>query len=173
MKDIKDLRIYQIAVQIGEDVWKIVDSWEDKFSKWTVGKQWVDSADSISANMTEGYYRNQKGDLRKFFQYSLSSAKEAEHWLQKSYNRKLVNLGQMSVYYAAAHLADRSLLLRAGGNDPKINPLPAFTGAYPANLRKHHYAKTATVGMVHCGYLRLRRSAPRNERKRWVFGKAN
>ena len=94
MKTIEDLRIFQIGVEIGEDVWKIVNSWEDKFAKWTIGKQWVESADSISATMMEGYYRNQKGDLRKFFQYSLSSAKEAEHWLQKSYNRKLVNDNQ-------------------------------------------------------------------------------
>lgn len=33
MKDIKDLRIYCLAVEIGEDVWKIVNSWEDKFVK--------------------------------------------------------------------------------------------------------------------------------------------
>ena len=91
MKDIQDLRIFKLAVEIGEDVWEIVNSWDDKFVKWTIGKQWVESADSISANMTEGYYRNQKGDLRKFFQYSLSSAKEAEHWLVKSHNRKLIS----------------------------------------------------------------------------------
>jgi len=94
LKDIESLRIYQLAVEIGEDVWTIVTSWEDKFAKWTVGKQWVESADGISATMKEGYYRNQKGDLRKFFQYSLSSAKEAEHWLWKSYNRKLVTEDQ-------------------------------------------------------------------------------
>ena len=94
MKEIDSLRIYQLAVEIGEIVWQIVNSWDDKFAKWTVGKQWVESADSISATMKEGYYRNQKGDLRKFFQYSFSSAKEAEHWLSKSYNRKLVSESQ-------------------------------------------------------------------------------
>jgi four helix bundle protein len=94
MKEIESLRIYQLAVEIGEMVWQIVNSWEDKFAKWTVGKQWVESADSVSATMKEGYYRNQKGDLRKFFQYSFSSAKEAEHWLSKSYHRKLVSESQ-------------------------------------------------------------------------------
>jgi len=53
----------------------------------------------------------------------------------------------MSVYYAATHLANRSQLLRADGNDPKISPLPAFTGKYSTNLQKHYYGKTATVGM--------------------------
>ena len=90
MKDLKELRIYRLAIEIGDDVWKIVNSWEDKFAKWTLGKQWADSADSISATMIEGYYRNQKGDLRKFFHYALSSAKEAELWLWKSYNRKKI-----------------------------------------------------------------------------------
>jgi four helix bundle protein len=56
MKDLSELRIYRLAVEIGEDVWKIVNSWEDSFAKWTIGKQWVDSSDSISANMMEGYY---------------------------------------------------------------------------------------------------------------------
>jgi len=51
MKEIESLRIYQLAVEIGEMVWQIVDSWDDKFAKWTVGKQWVESADSISATM--------------------------------------------------------------------------------------------------------------------------
>ncbi len=91
MIDIESLRIYKLAVEIGEDVWTVVNSWEDKFAKWTLGKQWVESADSISATMKEGYYRNQTGDLRKFFQYSLASAKEAELWLSKSYHRKLVS----------------------------------------------------------------------------------
>lgn len=96
MKDIESLRIYQLGVEIGEDVWQIVNSWEDKFAKWTIGKQWVDSADGISATMREGYYRNQRGDLRKFFQYALSSGKEAEHWLWKSHNRKLVTEDQFN-----------------------------------------------------------------------------
>jgi four helix bundle protein len=91
MKDLSELRIYRLAVEIGEDVWKIVNSWEDSFAKWTIGKQWVDSSDSISANMMEGYYRNQKGDQKKFFQYALSSAKESELWLWKAMNRKLIS----------------------------------------------------------------------------------
>ena len=94
LKKIEDLRIFQIAVEIGEDVWQIVSLWDDKFAKWSIGKQWVDCADGISATMKEGYYRNQKGDLRKFFRYALASAAEAEHWLQKAYNRNLVNAQQ-------------------------------------------------------------------------------
>jgi len=90
MKSLEDLRIYGISVEVGEDVWEIVVGWES-FSKWTVGKQLVDAADGISAAMIEGYYRNQPGDLIKFFQYSLSSAKETQLWLWKARRRNLID----------------------------------------------------------------------------------
>ena len=90
MKDIKSLRIFEISMQLGEVVWKLVEKWKN-FEKLTIGKQFVNSTDSISANLIEGYYRNQKGDLRKFFRYALSSAKESELWMQKAFSRKLIN----------------------------------------------------------------------------------
>ncbi len=77
-------------MQLGEVVWKLVEKWKN-FEKLTIGKQFVNSTDSISANLIEGYYRNQKGDLRKFFRYALSSAKESELWMQKAFSRKLIN----------------------------------------------------------------------------------
>ncbi|GAB4377621.1 MAG: hypothetical protein Kow0042_25650 [Calditrichia bacterium] len=46
----------------------LVQEW-DSFSKWTIGKQWVDSADGIAAQMIEGYYRHSKAEKRKFFQF--------------------------------------------------------------------------------------------------------
>jgi four helix bundle protein len=90
MKSLEDLRIYKLAVEVGEDVWKVVTEWES-FSKWTIGKQLVDAADGISASMIEGYYRNQPGDLVRFFQYALSSAKETQLWLWKAKERNLVD----------------------------------------------------------------------------------
>ena len=89
MKSLEDLRIYILAVEIGEEVWEVVMEWES-FNKWTIGKQMVDSADGISASMIEGYYRNQPGDLVRFFQYSLSSAKETQLWLWKAKQRNLI-----------------------------------------------------------------------------------
>ena len=89
MKNLKDLRIYKLSIEIGELIWKEVQKW-DNFEKWTIGKQLVESADSISVNIMEGYYRNQKGDMRKFFQYALASAKESELWTWKSHNREIM-----------------------------------------------------------------------------------
>ena len=56
MRDLSNLRIYRLAVDIGEAIWAVVQHW-DAFERWILGKQLVDSADGISANMIEGYYR--------------------------------------------------------------------------------------------------------------------
>lgn len=53
---IEDMEIYQLAMQIGEDVWEEVIRW-DYFAKDTVGKQLVRAVDSIAANFSEGYGR--------------------------------------------------------------------------------------------------------------------
>lgn len=51
-----DLEIYQLSMEIGEFVWAIVDKW-NYFQKKTVGEQFTRSADSIAANISEGYGR--------------------------------------------------------------------------------------------------------------------
>lgn len=52
--DLKDLIVYQIAMDIGEKVWNIVNEWAF-FPKNNIGNQWVKSADSIAANISEGF----------------------------------------------------------------------------------------------------------------------
>lgn len=49
----EDLRVYQLAETLADDVWNIVVAW-DAFARDTVGKQIVKAADSIGANIAEG-----------------------------------------------------------------------------------------------------------------------
>jgi len=51
------LGVYTLAEEFSNDIWFIVDKWT-YFQKDTVGKQLVRSADSISANIAEGYGRH-------------------------------------------------------------------------------------------------------------------
>jgi four helix bundle protein len=53
---LEDLEIYQFALAVGECVWNLVEKWEF-FSKRAVGGQFVRAADSIAANIAEGYGR--------------------------------------------------------------------------------------------------------------------
>jgi len=91
MKDLSELRIYRLAVEVGEEVWAEVAEWE-KFSKWSLGKQLVESADGIAATMIRQLpdYRNSAGEQRKFFRYALSSAKEAALWWWRAEERGLI-----------------------------------------------------------------------------------
>lgn len=90
MKDLSELRIYKLGLEIGELVWEEVSRWES-FPKWTVGKQVCDSADGIAATMNEGYYRYSYAEQRKFFQYALASAKETAMWSWKAKQRNLIS----------------------------------------------------------------------------------
>lgn len=53
---LEEIQTYQLAMDLGERVWVIVDRW-NYFAKDTVGKQLVKAADSIAANISEGYGR--------------------------------------------------------------------------------------------------------------------
>ncbi len=51
---LEEFRVYQMSMDLGEEVWDIVLKW-DYFAKDTVGKQLVRAIDSVSANLSEGY----------------------------------------------------------------------------------------------------------------------
>ena len=87
---LEDLEIYQLALEIGEYVWKLVDKWES-FPKRTVGGQFVEAADSISANIAEGYGRYFYKDRKQFCYYSRGSLMETKAWVTKAFNRKLIS----------------------------------------------------------------------------------
>ncbi len=87
---LEELKVYQIAMELGEDVFKIVSDW-NYFSKDTIGKQLVRAADSVAANISEGFGRYHYKDAKKFYYYSRGSLYETKTWLTKAHNRKLIN----------------------------------------------------------------------------------
>lgn len=87
---LNDIDAYKIAFHLSNYVWNIILKW-DYFSKRTVGEQFVEAIDSISANIAEGFGRYFKRDKIKFYWYSAGSAKEAHDWNQKSKVRGLIS----------------------------------------------------------------------------------
>lgn len=69
---IEELEVYRLAMEMGERVWRIVERW-DFFAKDTVGKQWVRTADSVAANLSEGFGRFSFKENRQFGYYSRGS----------------------------------------------------------------------------------------------------
>lgn len=87
---LEELRVYNLAMEMGEEVWKVVAGW-DGFAKDTVGKQWVRAADSVAANLSEGFGRFHYKESRNFNYYARGSLSETRTWLTKAHNRGLVS----------------------------------------------------------------------------------
>ena len=85
----ENLRIYQLAVELGDLVWEIVVKW-DYLSKDTIGKQLVNSADSVGANIAEGTGRGSIAENKRFAKIARGSLFEVKHWLGRAYKRKLL-----------------------------------------------------------------------------------
>jgi len=90
---VDDVEAYNIAFNLSNEVWEIVIQWPYLAQK-TIGAQFIDAADSISANIAEGFGRYHKKDKIKFYHYSRGSSLESIDWLKKSINRKLSDNNQ-------------------------------------------------------------------------------
>jgi len=73
---LEDLEIYNLSMIFSEKVWEVVLLW-DYFAKDTIGKQWVRAADSISANISEGFGRYSFIDSRRFYYIAHGSLYES------------------------------------------------------------------------------------------------
>jgi four helix bundle protein len=87
---IEDLEIYNFADSFANKIWLVVLEW-DYFSKDTVGKQIVRSADSISANIAEGFGRFYYKENKNFCYFSRVSLIETKEWLNKCKVRNLIS----------------------------------------------------------------------------------
>ncbi|KPK80380.1 MAG: four helix bundle protein [Bacteroides sp. SM23_62_1] len=85
---LEDISAYRIAFDLSNYVWNVVIKW-NYFRRDTIGKQYVDAVDSISANIAEGFGRYSKSDKIRFYRISFSSLFEAISWTEKSKRRNL------------------------------------------------------------------------------------
>lgn len=90
---LNDISSYKRAFVLSNHVWSIVTEW-DFFAKRTIGMQFVESIDSISANIAEGFGRFGKKDKIKFYYYSFGSVKEGLDWNEKARIRGLLTKKQ-------------------------------------------------------------------------------
>jgi len=85
-----DLEVYKIAREISEVVWGIYGSlsWQEKK---ILGDQYIESADSIGANIAEGYGRFHYLDKIKFYYNARGSLFECQHWTELMEERNIGN----------------------------------------------------------------------------------
>lgn len=86
---IEKLEVYFESETFSDEIWDIVIPW-DSFRKETIGKQLVRAADSISANIAEGYGRYYYKESKQFYYYARGSIQETKSWLSKCLRRNLI-----------------------------------------------------------------------------------
>ena len=89
--ELKDLVVYKLARELSKIAWEIYSklSWQEKK---IIGDQFIESVDSVGANIAEGYKRYHFLDRIKFYYNSRASLGEScEHWLSLLYERKFIN----------------------------------------------------------------------------------
>lgn len=74
---LEDLEVYQLSMELGENVWNIVITW-NFLSQDTIGKQLICSTDSIAANIAEGYGHFSYKENKLFCYYSRGSILETK-----------------------------------------------------------------------------------------------
>ena len=90
------LEVYQLSERLADAIWDLALGWAD-FARDTVGKQLVRAADSIGANIAEGYGRGSGADNRRFVRTARGSLNETQHWLRRAFRRKLMTQAQVNL----------------------------------------------------------------------------
>ncbi len=90
---LEGLRVYQLAEELADICWDMAATW-DLFARDAVGKQIVRAADSVGANIAEGYGRASPGDNQRFVRMARGSLYEVRHFLRRADKRKLVKREQ-------------------------------------------------------------------------------
>ena len=85
-----ELRVYKRADELSDEIWNLAVNM-NYFEKDTLGKQLVRSADSISANIAEGFGRYFYKENRQFCFYSRGSLLETKNWLSKCHRRNIIS----------------------------------------------------------------------------------
>lgn len=105
---LNDIGAYRISFYLSNYVWDKVIKWK-YFAQRTIGSQFVEAVDSISANIAEGFGRYGKKDKIKFYRYSFGSLKESFDWNEKAHIRKLVTPSEYQHIFSELQKLPREL----------------------------------------------------------------
>lgn len=84
-----ELKVYRQAERLSDLVSKIVVKW-DPFHRNTVGERLVRAADSVGANIAQGFGLRAVQDNRRHLRMARASLYETHYWLRRSFRRKLL-----------------------------------------------------------------------------------
>ncbi len=88
-KDLINLEVYKIALELSSKAWLIFQK-ISKNLQFSIGNQFLNSTDSIGANIAEGFGRFHYKDSLKFYYNARGSLFETKHWIELLRNRSII-----------------------------------------------------------------------------------
>ena len=88
-KDLNNLEVYKIALELSSKAWLIFQK-ISKNLQFSIGNQFLNSTDSIGANIAEGFGRFHYKDSLKFYYNARGSLFETKHWIELLRNRSII-----------------------------------------------------------------------------------
>jgi len=98
-----ELEVYQLSIELGREAWRIYGVLP-KSLRFSIGDQLLRSADSVGANIAEGFGRYHYLDSAKFYYNARGSLWESKHWFFLLKERKLI---ENNVYDSANDLMEK------------------------------------------------------------------
>lgn len=89
---IETLAVYNMAVEISDLAWEIYQQLPQKY-RYCIGDQTLRSADSVAANIAEGYGRHTSPERIRFLFIARGSLYELNHWIETLQKRNLISDG--------------------------------------------------------------------------------
>ena len=89
MVELGKLEIYILSIKFSDTAWRIYEKLPNPF-RYNMGDQLIRSADSIGANIAEGYGRYHYKDSVKFYYNARGSLWESKHWIYLLHKRDLI-----------------------------------------------------------------------------------
>ena len=117
---LNDIEAYRIALSLSNYVWNVVVKWE-YFVQKTIGSQFVDAVDSVSANIAEGFGRYNKKDKIRFYRISLGSLSESLDWNEKSRRRNLLSEEEYNHIFSELQKLPKAINSLINFTDAKLN----------------------------------------------------
>lgn len=100
---LEDLEVYQLAKQLSKIGWEIYEPLHWQIKKIN-GDQFIESIDSVGANIAEGYGRFHYLDKIKFYYNSRASLNECNnHWVELLNERGKVKSDKYKEFKSTAH----------------------------------------------------------------------
>ncbi len=87
--ELKDLEVYKIARVLSGFAWNVYCELKHEH-RFLIGRQFLESIDSVGANIAEGYGRYHYLDTVKFYYNARGSLWESKHWVELLNERSLI-----------------------------------------------------------------------------------